>query len=861
MKSIIIHKVIVKLFKMVKICSNTYPTENENLYKEHFEKYPFPLSPFQKHALEAIVEGHHILVTAHTGSGKTLPAEFAIEYFVAKGKKVIYTSPIKALSNQKFHEFTLNFPHIKFGILTGDIKANPEADVLIMTTEILQNTLYKKKHNAISISSTTNATNATTTASLMFDMDIETELGAVIFDEIHYINDPDRGKVWEETIMMLPLHIQMVMLSATIDSPEKFALWCETRGGNSSSDKSVYLASTHERVVPLTHYSFITATQGVFKSIGKDEDLKKQINDMINKPHVIQSAKGEFNDIHYHKMKKMISLFEQKEVRISRAHVLNQVCKYLVENNMLPAICFVLSRKQLEVCASEITFPLLEDDSKVGYIVKKECEQIIRKLPNYQEYIELPEYLQMVRLLEKGIGIHHAGIMPVLREMVELLFARGYIKILFATETFAVGINMPTKTVIFTDVNKFDGSGMRMLYSHEYSQMSGRAGRRGIDTIGSVIHLNNLFKNVELTAYRNMMKGTPQRLTSKFKISYNLLLNLIDIGDQHFLQFCKRSMIQNDIDSELGIMQTRLTELETDVENMHGSIESMRTPQNVISHYLDSLTKRITSVNKKRKELDKEIASLQDTYKYIDTDKVLYIKYTDKCKELEDERYHFNNTEQYLNDNVLVILDFLEKDGFLQKIEEIDIDKPTYVLTTKGQMATYLREIHCLVFARLLDAQKFDPLSAKQMVSVFSCFTNVSVPDDSKSHKPSTQDNAVKNIIQEITSMYDYYQDFELKERTNTGVDYEIHYDLIDYVLAWCDCESAPECKLVLQKLEQEKDVFLGEFVKAILKINNISCEMERIAESCGNMALLSKLKEIPLLTLKFVATNQSLYV
>ena len=154
MKSIIIHKVIVQLFKMVKICINTYPTENEELYKEHFEKYSFPLSPFQKHALEAIVEGQHILVTAHTGSGKTLPASFAIEYFVAKGKKVIYTSPIKALSNQKFHEFTMKFPHIKFGILTGDIKANPEADVLIMTTEILQNTLYKKKHNAI----TTNAT-------------------------------------------------------------------------------------------------------------------------------------------------------------------------------------------------------------------------------------------------------------------------------------------------------------------------------------------------------------------------------------------------------------------------------------------------------------------------------------------------------------------------------------------------------------------------------------------------------------------------------------------------------------------------------------------------------------------------------
>jgi antiviral helicase SKI2 len=219
---------------MVKICSANYIKSNEDKYKNHFEKYSFPLSSFQKHAIESIVEGNHILITAHTGSGKTLPAEFAIEYFTSRKKKVIYTSPIKALSNQKFYDFTNKFPHISFGLLTGDIKCNPEADVLIMTAEILLNKLYQKNSNQVCNSS------------ISFDMDIENELGCVVMDEVHYINDADRGKVWEQTIMMLPTQIQMVMLSATLDSPEKFALWCETKGELlDKPDKIVYLTTTH----------------------------------------------------------------------------------------------------------------------------------------------------------------------------------------------------------------------------------------------------------------------------------------------------------------------------------------------------------------------------------------------------------------------------------------------------------------------------------------------------------------------------------------------------------------------------------------------------------------------------------------
>ena len=824
---------------MVKICSSVYPSKEK--YNSYFEKYPYPLSSFQKYSIEAIVEGHHVLVCVPTGSGKTLSGEFAIEYFVGLGKKVIYTSPIKALSNQKFHDFTNKFPHISFGILTGDIKFNPEADVLIVTAEILQNTLYKKK--------STNSTNMTT-----FDMDFDNELACVVMDEVHYINDQDRGKVWEETIMMLPKHIQMVMLSATLDSPEKFALWCETcNQSKTQENKIVYLAPAHERIVPLTHYSFITSTSGIFKVI-KDKAIQNEINEMTNKLHILQSPKGQFQDENFQKIKKTLGLFENKNHYVKRANVMNQVSKHMVENNMLPAICFVFSRKALETCAKEVTTNLLEFDSKVPYTVKRECEQIIRKLPNFEEYLQLPEYVMLVSLMEKGIAIHHAGIMPVLREMVELLFAKGYIKLLFATETFAVGINMPTKTVLFSDVNKFDGTGMRMLFSHEYTQMAGRAGRRGIDTVGNVIHLNNLFKNIDSVNYKLMMKGDPQKLTSKFKISYNLLLNLIDIGES-FTTFAKKSMIQGNMDESLQKVYYKMTELSSEIEKFENYIQYLKTPKNIIEEYIDLTNKRVHSINSKRKEIDKKIALLKDNYRNIENEQQTVIKYNDKCKQLKEINDQICKSETYIDSNVEKVLDLLIKWEYVKKVSN------NFNLTLKGMIATQIREVHCIIFTDLIVQEKLNIFSTEELVSIFSCFTNVTVNENLRAVGPSSQNKNVQEIIINIVNTHKKIEDEELRLEINTGTECNMQFDMTEYALNWCNCENMVDCKRLLQTVEIEKEIFLGEFIKAILKINNISAELEKVAEYTGNIELLHKLKEIPKKTLKYVATNQSLYI
>ena len=828
---------------MVKICPDNYPLEQEAKYKQYFEKYPYELSTFQKYGIESVIEGHHVLVTAHTGSGKTLSAEFAIEHLVAKGKKVIYTAPIKALSNQKFHEFTHKYPHISFGILTGDIKTNPEADVLIMTTEILLNTLYNKLNGA-------------EPSLIAFDMDIENELGCVVFDEVHYVNDPDRGRVWEESIMMLPLHIQMVMLSATIDRPEKFASWCETRGStniqqNNSSNKIVYLSSTNHRVVPLTHYSFITTNNNIYKTI-KDKVLEKEIRDTTNKLFVIQSSQGTFNEPHYHKIRKILNTFQEKRTHISRAHVINQVCSHMVDHNMLPALCFVLSRKQLEICAKEVTTGLLEVDSKVGYTIHKECEQIIRKLPNYEEYLHLPEYVEMVALLEKGIAIHHSGVMPVLKEMVEILYAKGYVKLLFATETFSIGVNMPTKTVLFTSSTKFDGNYMRNLYSHEYTQMAGRAGRRGIDKVGNVIHLNNLFKDIDCTSYKQMMQGKPQTLSSKFKITYNLLLNLIYMGDANFSQYARRSMIQEDIDAELGVL--RDTIFQKTLANPNQDI-ILRTPRESVDEYISVTNNVKTLTNKKRREANHRITSLKDDYKFIESDKKILEGYYEKQTQLTDLKTQCHNLEQFLDNNVSKVLDILIQHNFVESIENI------FSLTSKGKIATHIRETHCLIFAQLLHDERLFTLSARQLVGLFSCFTNISVSDDYKNITPKSDDQLTNHIALEVQTMYNDFLNMEGDKQIDTGTDYYMHFDMIETTMKWCDCENITDCKLLLQETETNKGIFLGEFIKSLLKINNISNEMEKIAEANGHIAFLNTLREIPILTLKYVATNQSLYV
>lgn len=831
---------------MVRNCNST--PSDDFVFHEKCENYPFELADFQKYAITGIEKGDDVLITAHTGSGKTLPAEHAIEKYCnipaslfdesgPKRRRVIYTAPIKALSNQKFKDFTEKFPKITFGILTGDIKFNPEADCLIMTTEILRNTLFQKK----SIEAKTLDEDNT---SLHFEMDFEKELACVVFDEVHYINDADRGKIWEETIMMLPSETRLVMLSATIDKSLQFAEWIEN-----IRKRDVWLCSTNERIVPLTHYGYICAPQSSSKKFG-DKKTREMVEGTLNKLIPYKVHEGPCREDNIMKVSKILDIFEREKITCNHSFVLNEIVKYLMRNNMLPAICFVLSRKWVEKYAKEITISLFEKDSKAPSIVAKECEGILRKLPNYKEYTGLKEYRYLVNLLEKGIAVHHSGIVPVFREMIEILFAKGYVKLLFATETFAVGVNMPTKTVLFTGVKKFSGKGFRNLFSHEYTQMAGRAGRRGCDKVGHVIHLNNMYEFPLISEYRQMMSGRPQTLVSKFEVYYNLILNLIANKTENTVEkFASTSMVQNEVKQQLNGIKRECDEIERKINNHTEQMKVSKTPTDIIEKYIRMNEMIPMMKNKQRRQKERERSNMEEEFLSLKKDHERYMICNNLKNELEKKKSQYENTENYMDAMSSKIGRILEEHKFIK------VDDGKYELTTKGITCSLIQEVFGLPWADFYDeTHELDGYTAKDLVILFSCFTNVNVNDDFKTFRTD------KKGINELWKIYEKYYDVETHEQITTGSDYTFHFDLIGEMSEWCDCQDEAGSKKILGGLFQ-KGIFLGEFVKAILKINNIANEFQKICETHMNMPLLAELKKIPDLTLKFVASNQSLYI
>ena len=315
----------------------------------------------------------------------------------------------------------------------------------------------------------------------------------------------------------------------------------------------------------------------------------------------------------------------------------------------------------------------------------------------------------------------------------------------------------------------------------------------------------------------------------------------------------------------------------------------MLSPREIVETYVELQSNKEKYANKKRKEMDKEIQRIKDNYKNVEQDMVVLQKSEKKMIELGELMRRHKGLVYYLDNDVNKVVNLLKEDGFLlgkvlvgdaldsennSVSDSESVSENLYAtedagilvddvleLSVKGKMASGLREVHCLVFAELLDNGTISKLSVTQLISLFSCFTNISVQEAVQDYTPYTDDAILKEVICTISQMYSDYEDKETMLRINTGADYNIHYDLLNYVEEWTECETEYDCKLVLQKLGEEKEIFLGEFVKALLKINNIASEMERIAEQMGNIEFLSKLKKIPELTLKYVVTNQSLYV
>jgi superfamily II RNA helicase len=805
---------------MLRLCDLT--KEPTHKVGDYAIQYPYKLDIFQEHAISAMDQGHNVLVCAKTGSGKTLVAEYAIAHCLRQGKRVFYTTPIKSLSNQKFHDLKSMWPQPGMvGIMTGDIKFCPDARIIIMTTEILRNLLYKQG---------TSTEHVGLTASLSLQ-----DLGAVVFDECHYINDRDRGKVWEETMILLPRQIQLVMLSATLDRPEMFAEWL-----GELKQTPCHLIQTQYRVVPLIH-SVLRGNNLYTIMDEKEIFYDQQYNDWLrNKEQTEKDHEAYQRKVAAAKRAGTEGPISGKVKPISFSHQLNRCIESLHEQGMLPALAFVLSRKGCEQHAKKVETTLLDSSDAVA------AQHIFDyHLRHHKESLEtLPQYHAIRGLIAKGIAFHHSGVIPLLKEIIEILFTKGYIKLLFCTETFAVGINMPTKTVIFTGFHKYDDvtGGMRLLRTDEYIQMAGRAGRRGKDPKGQVILLPERDPPT-LSEMRFMLKGGRPQIESRMDFHYNFLLKTFQTKETRWLEIQEKSywfrQRQIAIESTRAELVKRKSLLESFVisDEITEALEEKEILEQLVA----------TTSNAKRKDAQRRLAKWEDEHRGE-----TWKRQEGRWKQSKDlakqvallETDLVQMTENRGNANIWISV--LQDAGFL------DAEKN---LTPKGVLATECNEGHALLCSEMFQRGIHKGLSGHELVTVLACF----MTDKENENSPSIKELAIpitaKEVLYNISDITEEIQRLEdSRGISSPGTFWGLTTTWIEPIWQWLQGKTAGS-------ICAEYGLFEGNFVRAVLRVANIVEEWMAMATLTQDLETLEKLAGIRPELVRDIIQPDSLYL
>ena len=448
--------------------------------------YQFELDTFQLQAFDHIDAGESVLVAAPTGSGKTVVAEYAIGLARKLGKRAFYTAPIKALSNQKFHELTLLHGPQQVGLMTGDNSINPQAPIIVMTTEVLRNMIYARSTGI-------------------------DNLGVVVLDEVHFLQDAYRGPVWEEVIIHLEPTVQLVCLSATVSNADELCEWLTTVRG-----PTIPIVETKRPVELFNHY--VVGDKTTSKVRVFDTLVGGKPNEQVSK--IENSSAPRSKKQHSYGSRGRPGMATTRFYAPNRSDVVLQ----LREDDLLPAIYFIFSRNQCDEAAHSclkqgISFTTKQERAAIAEILDSHVEAFT------DDDLAALQYSRFLAQLEAGIGVHHAGLVPSFKEAVEECFAKGLVKIVFATETLAVGINMPARAVVLDKLTKYNGETHQLLKPSDFSQLTGRAGRRGLDTVGHALTLWNPFVTFEQVAA--LVSSRSFVLNSAFRPTYNMAANLI----------------------------------------------------------------------------------------------------------------------------------------------------------------------------------------------------------------------------------------------------------------------------------------------------------------------------------------------
>lgn len=744
------------------------------------ETFDFPLDDFQIRSLHCVEDGNGLLVAAPTGAGKTVVGEFAAYLALEKGKKCFYTTPIKALSNQKFTEFVAKFGEDNVGLLTGDTNINSEASILVMTTEVLRNMLYAGSSSL-------------------------TNLRSVVMDEVHYLADKFRGAVWEEVLIHLMESVQVVSLSATVSNAEEFGEWLGTVRGTTD------VIVSEIRPIPLYQHVLIgNRLMDLFKDSGK-----------IN-PELLALERESMRKVKMPRHRR--ERFEESDNKLSRPEIIQTLDK----QGLLPAITFIFSRAACDSAVNQCVF------SGLRLTNTEERQEIIRTATRLNSHLapedlEVLGYSQWLDALERGVAAHHAGLLPSFKETVEDLFKRGLVKAVYATETLALGINMPAKTVILEKLTKWNGEAHVPITPGEYTQLTGRAGRRGIDIEGNAIV--QWSPTIDSAMVAGLASTRTYPLKSSFTPTYNMAINLINrFGRERARGSLESSFAQFQADrAVVGLVRQikkndeAVQELMQDVNCHLGDFAEyarMRSDIKEIERLLSKRDARRTIDQKQRRYLESEIEGLRKALRshpcHPCNDRESHARIAERAervrRESEGLRARVENRTHVIAKTFDRICDVLTHLNYIEGEKTLE----------QGKILAKIYAESDLLLTEAIRRGVLDSLTPQELVAVASAviFQSRTV----ENYAPKMPHNNVAQALVSMVSIWSELEEIEERFGVKTQREPDFGFAFISY--KWAQGNS-------LQSVLKGSDMSVGDFVRSTKQIIDL---LTQIAGASPNL-------------------------
>jgi len=752
------------------------------------QTFDFEFDPFQISACHAVEDGKGVLVAAPTGAGKTVVGEFAAYHALQAGKKCFYTTPIKALSNQKYTEFAEKFGEDRVGLLTGDTSINSEAEILVMTTEVLRNMLYAGSNSL-------------------------TNLGAVVMDEVHYLADKFRGAVWEEVLIHLMESVQVISLSATVSNAEEFGEWLgEIRG-----DTEVIVSEI--RPIPLFQHVLIgNRLLDLFEQPGRvNPEILQREREAIRRSSMGRNRRSRFDD---------------PGDRLSRADIIEK----LQRENLLPAITFIFSRigcdsavKQCLHAGLRLTSP--EERTEIRATALRYTQNIA------EEDLEVLGFNDWLTALERGIAAHHAGLLPSFKGAVEDLFQRGLVKAVFATETLALGINMPARTVVLEKLIKFNGEAHVPITPGEYTQLTGRAGRRGIDIEGNAVI--QWSPTVDSASAAGLASTRTYPLRSSFSPSYNMSINLIaQFGRERARRSLESSFAQFQADRAVVGLTRQIHKNESLVEELmkdatchlgdFAEYARIRRSIKEVEVLLSRRDQRKSFDNRQRGHLEGELSDLRKDMKNHSShgcaDREEHARLAERAGRLRRENEGL--TSRVENRTHVIAKTFDQICQVLDHLDYIQGEKPT----AQGKILTKIYAESDLLLTESIRRGLLDDLNGAELLSVTSCMIFES--RSAENIAPKMPSAKVTSTITEIVSLWAELEKIESDFGVKTQREPDAGFAFISY--RWATGNS-------LSNVLKGSDMSVGDFVRSTKQLidllNQIAGASENLRVACKDAA------------------------